>query len=60
MRAALRVTGGMDLGVPATYGVADTMGQGHPFPPLAQRWTLMQLGTPNNPSVIRLKVIHCA
>lgn len=37
MRAAPGVADGMDLGVPTAFGVADTMGQGPPFPPPAQR-----------------------
>jgi hypothetical protein len=32
----------MELGVASTFRAADTMGQGPPFPPPAQRCTLMQ------------------
>ena len=39
----LRVADGMEFGVPAAFRAADTMSRGPPFPPPAQRWTLMQL-----------------
>lgn len=57
VRAALLVADGVEFGVPATFGDADTMSQGPPFAPPAVRWTLMQLlsmkslsGTPSTPA----------
>jgi hypothetical protein len=40
-RTTFVVADGVELGVAATLGEADTMGQGPPFAPPAQRWTLM-------------------
>jgi hypothetical protein len=37
VRAAFLVADGMELGVPATLGDADTMSQGPPFAPPAVR-----------------------
>lgn len=57
MGTTLVVADGVELGVPATFGRADTMSQGPPFAPPAVRWTLMQLlsmnsleGTPSIPA----------
>src|SRR5665647_1766916 len=41
--AALLVADGMELRVSSAFRAADTMSQGPPFPPPAQRWTLIQL-----------------
>lgn len=49
-RAALRVADGVELGVAPAFGEADTMSQGPPIPPPAQRWTLMQVLSMNNRS----------
>ena len=40
--AAFRVADGVELGVAAAFRAADAMSQAPPFPPPAQRWTLMQ------------------
>ncbi len=43
VRAAFLIADGVELGVAATFGDADTnMGQAPPFAPQAVRWTLMQ------------------
>ena len=54
---AFLVADGVELGVPAPFGDADTMSQGPPFAPRAVRWTLIQLlsmkslaGTPSVPA----------
>src|SRR5690606_5474318 len=49
-RAALVVADGMELGVAAPFGAADTIGQAPPFAPPAQRWTLMQVLSMNSRS----------
>src|SRR3546814_10703358 len=49
-RATLLVADGMELGVAASLRAADTMSQGPPFAPPAQRWTLMQLESMNRRS----------
>ena len=47
-RAGFRVADRVELGVASTFRAADTMSHGPPFPPPAQRWTLMQLLSMNN------------
>src|SRR5208337_1352085 len=47
---AFLVADGMELGVASAFRAADTMSQGPPFPPPAQRWTLMQELSMNNRS----------
>src|SRR3984893_10589481 len=48
--STLLIADGMELGVAAAFVAADTMSQGPPFPPPAQRWTLMQLLSMNSRS----------
>lgn len=55
--SAARVADGVELGVAAAFGEADTMGQGPPFAPPAVRWTLKhelsmnnRSGTPSTPA----------
>lgn len=44
------VADGIELSVASAFRAADTMSQGPPFPPPAQRWTLMQLLSINSRS----------
>ncbi len=48
--AAFLVADRVELGVAPPFRAADTMSQGPPFPPPAQRWTLMQLLSMNSRS----------